>query len=135
MSYCFGGEFEMTETIQQLKEDIALLQMKLQKLEEMEKHKSSVEEAFKKVFNHYPTEKDFGEGVWFGFEKGYEAHQSLVNDANKIKAVASMTNCIIKGNPPYGYFTWHDWYDALGSKGILRNLRISAKEYQPKENE
>jgi hypothetical protein len=46
-----------------------------------------------------------------------------------------MTNCIIKGNPPYGYFTWHDWYDALGSKGILRNLRISAKEYQPKENE
>jgi hypothetical protein len=34
LSFGSGGEFEMTETIQQLKEDIALLQMKLQKLEE-----------------------------------------------------------------------------------------------------
>jgi hydroxymethylpyrimidine pyrophosphatase-like HAD family hydrolase len=34
LSFSSGGEFEMTETIQQLKEDIALLQMKLQKLEE-----------------------------------------------------------------------------------------------------
>jgi hypothetical protein len=129
MSYCFGGEFEMTETIQQLKEDIALLQMKLQKLEET---KSPVEEAYKDAYGEYPM----GEPFWIVFKKGYEAHQSLVDDANKIKAaVASMTNCIIKGNPPYGYVTWHDWYDALGSKGILRNLRISAKEYQPKEKE
>jgi len=37
MSYCFGGEFEMTIKIQQLKEDIAILQEKLQKLEEIEK--------------------------------------------------------------------------------------------------
>ena len=37
MSYCFGGELEMTETIQQLKEDIAVLQEKLQKLEDIEK--------------------------------------------------------------------------------------------------
>ncbi len=36
MSYCSGGELEMTETIQQLKEDIAILQDKLQKLEESE---------------------------------------------------------------------------------------------------
>jgi hypothetical protein len=37
LSFGFGGEFEMTETIQQLKEDIAILQEKLQKLEEIEK--------------------------------------------------------------------------------------------------
>ena len=37
MSYCFGGELEMTETIQTLKEDIAVLQEKLQKLEDIEK--------------------------------------------------------------------------------------------------
>jgi hypothetical protein len=124
----------MTETIQQLKEDIAILQEKLQKLEEMEKHKSPVEEAFKKVFNHYPTEKDFGEGVWFGFEKGYEAHQSLVDDANKIKAAAaSVINCIIEGNPPNGCSSWSEWFELFGSKGILHNLNISAKEYQPPE--
>jgi hypothetical protein len=62
----------MTETIQQLKENIAILQMKLQKLEETN---SPVEEAFKRVFRHYPNEKDFREGIWFGFEKGYNASQ------------------------------------------------------------
>jgi uncharacterized protein YbcC (UPF0753/DUF2309 family) len=62
----------MTETIQQLKEDIAILQEKLQKLEETN---SPAEEAFKKVFRHYPNEKDFREGIWFGFEKGYNASQ------------------------------------------------------------
>jgi len=59
----------MTETIQQLKEDIALLQMKLQKLEEMEKHKSPVEEAYKRVYGNYPM----GEPFWIVFQKGYEA--------------------------------------------------------------
>jgi hypothetical protein len=63
------------EKIQQLKEDIALNKEKLQKLEELQRTKSPVEEAFKKVFRHYPNEKDFREGIWFGFEKGYNASQ------------------------------------------------------------
>ena len=116
----------MTETIQQLKEDIALLQMKLQKLEET---KSPVEEAYKNTYGEYPM----GEPFWIVFKKGYEAHQSLVDDANKIKAVASMTNCIIEGNPPNGCSVWNEWFELFGSKGILHNLRISAKEYQPKK--
>ena len=89
----------MTETIQQLKEDIAILQMKLQKLEET---KSPVEEAYKRLYGNYPM----GEPFWIVFKKGYEAHQSLVDDANKIKAAAaSMINCIIEGNPPNGCST------------------------------
>ena len=56
----------MTETIQQLKEDIAILQMKLQKLEET---KSPAEEAYKEVYGHYPM----GEPFWIVFKKGYNA--------------------------------------------------------------
>ena len=122
-------ERKMTETIQQLKEDIAILQMKLQKLEET---KSPVEEAYKRLYGNYPM----GEPFWIVFKKGYEAHQSLVDDANKIKAAAaSMINCIIEGNPPNGCSTWNEWFELFGSKGILHHLRISAKEYQPKEKE
>jgi hypothetical protein len=123
----------MTETIQQLKEDIALLQMKLQKLEE----KSPAEEAFKRIYYRYPDKLDDEYGsAWDIFEKGYEAHQSLVDDANKIiKAVASMTNCIIEGNPPNGCSAWSEWFELFGSNGILHNLRISTKEYQPTPQE
>lgn len=42
-----------------------------------------------------------------------------------------MNNCIITGNPPNGYSSWSDWYNELGSKGILVNLRISSNECKP----
>lgn len=45
----------------------------------------------------------------------------------------SMTNCVITGNPPNGYVTWQEWYNELGSKGILHNLRISSIEYEVRE--
>jgi hypothetical protein len=61
----------MTETIQQLKEDIAILQEKLQKLEELQRTKSPVEEAFKRVYYRYPDKLDVEQGVWDIFEKGY----------------------------------------------------------------
>ena len=40
-----------------------------------------------------------------------------------------MINCVLLGNPPDGYVTWNEWYNEMGSKGILHNLKISAKEY------
>jgi hypothetical protein len=61
----------MTETIQQLKEDIAILQEKLQKLEELQRTKSPAEEAFKRVYYRYPDKLDVEHGVWDIFEKGY----------------------------------------------------------------
>ena len=62
------------ETIQQLKEDIAILQEKLQKLEEIEKHKTRTPaEAYEKVFGHPPECAQ--RGVWFGFQQGFEAAQ------------------------------------------------------------
>jgi len=63
----YPNEIEKTEG------EIKVLQAKLELLKEMEKHKTPCQEAFKKVFNHYPNEKDFREGIWFGFEKGYNA--------------------------------------------------------------
>ena len=121
----------MTE-IEKTEGEIKVLQAKLELLKEMENHKTPAEEAYKRVYGEYPM----GEPFWIVFKKGYEAHQSLVDDANKIKAAAaSMINCIIEGNPPNGCSTWNEWFELFGSKGILHHLRISAKEYQPKEKE
>ena len=63
------------ETIQQLKEDIDILQQKLEALEHLEKPKSDVEEAYKRLYGCYPiTGIDDGSG-WTFFQKGYEAAQ------------------------------------------------------------
>ena len=113
----------MTETIQQLKEDISILQEKLQKLEETEKNKTPCEIAYKRVYGFYP---ETYEDSWTYFQDGY--------NASKVTEVEpSMINCVLLGNPPDGYFTWNEWYNEMGSKGILHNLKISdisAKEYQ-----
>ena len=72
MSYCFGGELEMTETIQQLKEDIAVLQEKLQKLEKQQQTKSPVEEAYKDWMGVYT-------------ESGKTYHLNISADGDKLK--------------------------------------------------
>lgn len=67
--------------IQQTKEDIAVLQEKLKKLEELEiqKSKSPVEEAFKEVYGYYPGGCE--RSVWIAFQKGYEvAHKDAVEN-------------------------------------------------------
>jgi hypothetical protein len=69
---------EMTskETIQQTKEDIALLQEKLKKLEELDRVKTPVEEAYKRVYGNYP-DTGICNGMsyvwWDVFCKGYNA--------------------------------------------------------------
>ena len=72
--YCpyLKSQNQMNE-IRQTKEDIAILQEKLKKLEELEiqKSKSPVEEAFKKVFGYYPD--GCQKSVWVAFQKGYNA--------------------------------------------------------------
>ena len=62
--------------------------------------------------------------------KNWKKTKSPVEEAYKNRrgeySEPSMTNCIINGNPPNGYVTWLEWYNELGSKGILHNLRISS---------
>ena len=126
--------------IEKTKAEIKVLTKKLSFLEDMQKHqKSPAEEAFKRVYGHYPVTDiadTFWEGqTWFAFQQGY-------NTAYEEKDKPSMTNCVLTGNPPDGYVTWNEWYGEMGSKGILHNLEISSKgilhtleisskEYQP----
>ncbi len=69
---------EMTskEIIQQTKEDIAILQEKLKKLEELE-NKTPVEEAYKRVYGEYPpttpSVSNSEDERWSAFQKGYNA--------------------------------------------------------------
>ena len=73
----------MTETIQQLKEDIAILQEKLQKLEELQRTKSPAEEAFKRVYYRYPDKLDVEHGCWDIFEKGYNTSKEDCKSAKE----------------------------------------------------
>ena len=66
----------MTETIQQLKEDIAILQEKLQKLEEQQRTKTPVEECYKDWWGIYPeleNDTEYDVTRWQGFQAGYNA--------------------------------------------------------------
>ena len=95
MSYCFGGEPEVTETIQTLKEDIAVLQEKLQKLEEIEKQprmnlqqegEYAVVSYHDKVYYRLEGEVTFS---WY-IKKGVSANYPvptlvMVNDAETVR--------------------------------------------------
>lgn len=66
----------MTE-IEELKAQIKVLQSKLSFLEELEKTKSPVEEAFKDWWGEYPetgtTASNTDDARWLGFQAGYNA--------------------------------------------------------------
>ena len=78
--YCpyIKSQNKMNE-IQQTKEDIAILQEKLKKLEELEiqKSKTPVEEAYKKVYGWYPpttpSVSNYEDNRWSAFQNGYNA--------------------------------------------------------------
>ena len=73
--------------IQQTKEDIAILQEKLKKLEELEiqKSKSPAEEAFYRVYGYYPSlDTDGYDGSpWQRFITGYDAGYEEAVKSNK----------------------------------------------------
>jgi hypothetical protein len=72
-------ETPMTE-IEEVKSQIKVLEAKLSFLEELEKTKSPVEEAFKRIYNFYPSSSeksvfwtDSDENIWSAFKVGYNA--------------------------------------------------------------
>ena len=72
----FNNEIEKT------KKEIEVLTKKLSFLEELEKTKSPVEEAFKRVYNVYPSSSeksafwtDDDEDTWIVFQNGYKSAQ------------------------------------------------------------
>ena len=80
-------ETPMTAT-EDLKAQIKVLTAKLALLEEMDKHKSPAEIAYKKVYGAYPM----GETSWIIFKKGYEEAQEdyKVEEPEELKTLYQM---------------------------------------------
>ena len=81
--YCPYLKTQMTEK-ERIEGEIKILQKKLALIEELEKTKSPVEEAFKKVYGKYPVEEvsenltaedNWNVISWSAFQKGYEQSQ------------------------------------------------------------
>jgi hypothetical protein len=64
---------KMTE-IEEVKAQIKMLEKKLSFLEELEKTKTPVEEAYKRVYGNYPMTDDT-DGDWENFQAGYKSAQ------------------------------------------------------------
>jgi len=60
--------------IERVKAQIFVLEKKLSFLEELEKTKSPVEEAYKRVYGNYPM-TDVTDGCWENFQAGYKSAQ------------------------------------------------------------
>lgn len=121
---------KMTEK-ELIKTQIEELQKKLKDIEEQESRNSPCEEAFKKVYGKYPnidiTDTCWDGSTWIDFSNGYHfAYEERIQEDYQ----PSMTNCILEGTPPDGYVTWHEWFNEMGSKGILHNLKISSIEHK-----
>ena len=90
--------------IEKVKSEIKVLESKLALLEEMEKHKSPEEEAFKRWMNVYPPTTPGVDNIddirWRGFQMGYDAAkkdwkvgeymEELVGEPEELKTLYQM---------------------------------------------
>ena len=128
----------MTETIQQLKEDIAILQMKLQKLEEQQRTKTPVEECYKDWWGQYPeleTDGEFDVTRWHGFRAGYHfAYEEKVVEEQEDtvwKTVALRFGEKLSDVGPDGYYelspnAWFRW--AVFTYGKHQQIKDAVRE-------
>ena len=70
-------EIKNLNSVESIKDEIKVLQSKLEFYEELEKTKSSVEEAYKRVYGAYPpttpSVSNFEDNRWRDFQNGYNA--------------------------------------------------------------
>jgi hypothetical protein len=78
---------------------------------------------------------DFTPEEWFDWAVFFTYGKEQYKDYKVGVDEPSMTNCVLTGNPPDGYVAWNEWYNEMGSKGILHNLKISSKDYKPTPQE
>jgi cell division septum initiation protein DivIVA len=78
---------------------------------------------------------DFTPEEWFDWAVFFTYGKEQQKDYKVGVGEPSMTNCVLTGNPPNGYVAWNEWYNEMGSKGILHNLKISSKDYKPTPQE
>ena len=138
----------MTETIQQLKEDIAILQMKLQKLEEQQRTKTPVEECYKDWWGQYPeleTDSQYDDTRWQGFQAGYEFAYAISTakevmekvqeeqEEDEWKSVALGFGENLSAIGPDGYYDftpveWYDWVVDIYENTANEYLKLLQKE-------
>ena len=91
---------KMTETIQQTKEDIAILQEKLQKLEELQRTKSPAEKAYCEVYGEYPpttpSVSNSEDERWSNFQKGYNASKEECEVVEEPKPMDDVINRLLE---------------------------------------
>jgi len=79
-------QMNSNKEIELLKQEIKMLQSKLSFLEELEKTKSPVEEAYKDWWGQYPeleTDSEYDDKRWQGFRAGYHfAYEEKVKEDN-----------------------------------------------------
>jgi hypothetical protein len=126
----------MTE-IEKTEGEIKVLQAKLELLKEMEKHKSPVEEAYKRVYGNYP-DTGICNGMsyvwWDVFCKGYNASQKDYKVEEPTPTpTPPITNGFFEGNPPDGCSSWSEFFEEVIRTGNLRGLKISSLNNEVKE--
>jgi len=118
----------------EIQKQIEELQTALKLLEIEENRKTPCEKAYRDAYGYFPITDSMSGGdsdyiAWDAFQKGYSAAYKEPTQE------PSMINCFIEGNPPNDYATWQEWFNEMGSKGILHNLELSALGYHKKMNE
>ena len=82
--------------IEKVKQEIKVLEKKLALLEELEKTKSPVEEAYKDWWGQYPeleTDSEYDEMRWQGFQAGFQAaYEEKVREDNYYDEVVTQKN-------------------------------------------
>ena len=126
---------KMTETIQQTKEDIAILQEKLQKLEELQRTKSPAEEAYKRVYGCYPpttpSVSNSEDERWSAFQKGYNASKEECEVVEEPTPQEPAKNKV----PLYTRFTDRGAYGQIYFDDALRVVRSFLVDEAVIENE
>ena len=131
--------------IEELKAQIKVLEKKLSFLEELEKTKSPVEEAYKDWWGEYPetgTWDGFDEKRWQGFQAGYNASQKDYKvgefqepEDNEWKNVALRFGEKLSVISPCGYYEfsaeeWFEWAVNTYDKNSDDYFKLLEKERQ-----
>ena len=156
--YCPYLKSKMTEK-EKIEGEIKILQKKLSFLEEIEKTKSPVEEAYKDWWGEYPGTENWTSDAtrWQGFQAGYEFAYAISTakevmekvqeeqEEDEWKSVALCFGEKLASIGPYGYYDftpgeWLEWvlnaYEKLSDDylKLLEKERVKAKKSQEQVN-
>ena len=124
---------------EKIKAQLKVLQSKLSFLEELEKTKSPVEEAFKDWWGQYPetgTWDGFDEKRWQGFQAGYEFACAI----STAKAVMEKVQVVSSTKPQTLTDLIYDWWERVfgdtdDTETCIKNLVDEISLWLPTEHE